>query len=155
MGKSRCPPVSGCPPVSAHGLGTLMRTWALRMSRRHSRTRTIALVGGRRGPEQLVRVYSRLGSFLLPGIGARASLCGTSFLGPLRGGRGRGEEDQVDSLLRSSSTPAVAYAGWFGWFFSPFVPYCVYRPEMAPHHGRYAPEGQLLEVYRKIGLSGR
>ena len=45
-------------------------------------------------------------------------------------GRGGGEEDQVDSLLRSSSTPAVAYAGWFGWFFSRFVPCCVYRPEM-------------------------
>ena len=25
----------------------------------------------------------------------------------------------------------------------------------APHHGRYAPEGQLPEPYRKIGLSGR
>ena len=66
----------------------------------------------------------------ITGIGARAGLCGTSLLGPPRGGGGGGEEDQVDSLLRSSSTPAVAYAGWFGWFFSRFVPCCVYRPEM-------------------------
>ena len=34
--------VPGCPPVSPHGLGTLMRTWALRMSRRLSRTRTMS-----------------------------------------------------------------------------------------------------------------
>ena len=31
--------VRACPPVSAHGLGRLMRTWTLPTSRRHSRTR--------------------------------------------------------------------------------------------------------------------
>ena len=65
------------------------------------------------------------------GIGARAGPCGTSLLGPPRG-RGRGgKEDQDDSLLRSSSTPAVAYAVLV-WPVAPraLFPVGACRPEM-------------------------
>ena len=89
------------------------------------------------------------------GIGARAGLCGTSLLGRPRGGGGGGEEDQVDSLLRSSSTPAVAHAGLVWLVLLALCSLLCLQARDAPHHGRYAPEGQLLEVYRKIGLSGR
>ena len=107
-----------------------MRTWTLPTSRRHSRTRT------RSSCMRSLRTRAA-GSCLLPprvvsfsGIGARAGLCGISLLGPPRGGGG-GEEDQVDSLLRSSSTSAVAHAGLV-WLVASraLFPVVVHRPEM-------------------------
>ena len=61
-----------------------------------------------------------------------APVCvGISLLGLPRGGGGRGEEDQVDSFLRSSSTPAVADAGLV-WLVASraLFPVIVCRPEM-------------------------
>ena len=121
--------VRACPPVSAHGLGRLMRTLTLPTSRRHSRTRTRSsclrkkrtrAAGGHLQPPRVVP---------FTGIGARAGLCGISLLGPPRGGGRGGEEDQVD--LRSSSTPAVAYAGLV-WLVAScaLFPVVVYTPEM-------------------------
>ena len=71
-----------------------MRTWTLRTSRRHSRTRTRSSCLRRRRTRPAGS--SRRAPWIVPstGIGARAGPCGTSLLGPPRGGgrggRGRG-----------------------------------------------------------------
>ena len=85
----------------------------------------------------------------------RAGLCGISLLGLPRGGGGRGEEDQVDSFLRSSSTPAVADAGLV-WLVASraLFPVIVCRPEMLRIMAGMHQKGQLPEAYRQLDYLG-
>ena len=73
------------------------------------------------------------------------------FWGPLVEEEGEEKNTRLTVLFACRRLRQLHVLGWFGWFFLRFIPCCVYRPRDAPHHGRYAPEGQLLEVYKKIG----
>ena len=69
------------------------------------------------------------------------------------------EEDSQNLLLvlpRSSSTTSVV-CPWLVLLVFLHLALCFFpsSAQDAPHHGRNAPEGQLPEPYRKIGLYGR
>ena len=122
--------VPGCPPMSAHGLGTLMRTWAPDEPATQQDEDDEFLLEEDEDPSGWFVSLAASGRPYYWHRSSRRSVWHFP-LGASSRRRRRGEEDQVDSLLRSSSTPAVAYAGLV-WLVASraLFPVIVCRPEM-------------------------